>query len=128
MAKLFPVSPSDGHGQGLGPWQSSSLSTRQCGPPIKILSLPAPSSSTLNGTLEDGHLGVGWGEGAHLSSAFPATSLGFINCREIFAYVTFGFFFNPTIEAVTCRPCGWCMLGVFLLTLSSVWDMNVGIC
>ena len=29
VAKLFPVSTSDGHGQGLGSWQSSSLSTPQ---------------------------------------------------------------------------------------------------
>ena len=38
---------------------------------------------------------------------------------RLFAYVTgfffFFFFFNPTIEAVTIRLCGWCMLGVFLL-------------
>ena len=71
VAKLFPVSTSDGHGQGLGSWQSSSLS-----PPLMVmgkglgrgkalpcphsnvvhpfLSLPAPSSSTLNSALEDG--------------------------------------------------------------------------
>ena len=35
---------------------------------------------------------------------------------EIFAYVTFFFFFfNPTIEGVTFRLRGWCVLGVFLL-------------
>ena len=33
---------------------------------------------------------------------------------EIFAYVTV-FFFNPTIEVVTLRLRGWCILGVFLL-------------
>ena len=33
---------------------------------------------------------------------------------EIFVYVTL-FYFNPTIEVVTFRLCGWCMLGVFLL-------------
>ena len=38
---------------------------------------------------------------------------------EIFAYVTFFFFFfflNQTIEVVTFRIRGWCMLGVFLLS------------
>ena len=34
---------------------------------------------------------------------------------EIFAYVTGFFFFNPTIEVVTFRLRGLCMLGVFLL-------------
>ena len=40
---------------------------------------------------------------------------------EIFAYVTVlvflfvYFFFNPTIEVVSFRLRGWCMLGVFLL-------------
>ena len=29
-------------------------------------------------------------------------------------YVTV--FFNPTIEVVTFHLCGWCMLGVFLLS------------
>ena len=33
---------------------------------------------------------------------------------RLFAYER-GFFFNPTIEAVTFRLRGWCMLGVFLL-------------
>ena len=46
------------------------------------------------------------------SSAFPAISLGFTILGEIFAYMTF---FNPTIEVVTFRLHGWCMLGVFLL-------------
>ena len=27
------------------------------------------------------------------------------------------FFFNPTIEVITFRLCGWCMLGVFLLPI-----------
>ena len=49
------------------------------------------------------------------SSASPAISLGFTTLGEIFAYVTvFCFFFNPTIEVITFRLCGWCMLGVFL--------------
>ena len=38
---------------------------------------------------------------------------------KIFVYVTFlfwfGFFFNLTIEEVTFRLRGWCVLGVFLL-------------
>ena len=42
----------------------------------------------------------------------PAISLGFTIWGEIFAYVTV---FNPTIEVVTFRLRGWCMLGVFLL-------------
>ena len=37
----------------------------------------------------------------------PAVSLGLIILVEIFAYVT--------VEVVTLRLCGWCMLGVFLL-------------
>ena len=56
------------------------------------------------------------------SSVFSAFSLGFTILGEIFAYVTvflfagfFFFFFNPTIEVVTFRLCGWCMLGVVLL-------------
>ena len=60
------------------------------------------------------------------SSAFPAISLGFTILGEIFAYVTVFFLFlcvcvcvclfvcNPTIEAVTFRLCGWCVLGVLL--------------
>ena len=42
----------------------------------------------------------------------PAISLRFTILGEIFAYVTV---FNPTIEVVTFRLCGWCMLGVILL-------------
>ena len=38
-------------------------------------------------------------------------SLGFTIFGEIFVYVTI---FNPTVEVVTFRLCGWCMLGVFL--------------
>ena len=34
-------------------------------------------------------------------------------CDRFFFF--FFFFFNPTIEVVTFRPSGWCMLGVFLL-------------
>ena len=71
VARLFPVSTSDGHGQGLEWWQGSSLS-----PPLTVmgkglgrgkalpcplgnvvrpfLSLPASSSSTLNCTLDGG--------------------------------------------------------------------------
>ena len=49
------------------------------------------------------------------SSVFPAISLGFTILGEIFVYVTFFFFFNPTTEAVTFRLRGLCMLGVFLL-------------
>ena len=44
-------------------------------------------------------------------SAFPAISLGFTSSGEICVYVTV---FNPTIEVVTFRLRGWCMLGVFL--------------
>ena len=44
----------------------------------------------------------------------PAITLGFTMLGEIFAYVTI-FFFHPTMEVVTFRLCGWCMLGVFLL-------------
>ena len=48
----------------------------------------------------------------------PDISLGFTILGEIFAYVTFFFFFflNPTIEVVTSCLHGWCMLGVFLLS------------
>ena len=42
----------------------------------------------------------------------PVVSLGFTILGEIFAYVTV---FNPTIEEVTFRLHGWCMLGAFLL-------------
>ena len=52
------------------------------------------------------------------SSAFPAIVLGFTILSEIFAYVTVLFiylFFNSTIEVVTFRLRGWCVLGVFLL-------------
>ena len=45
-----------------------------------------------------------------------ARSLGFAILGEIFAYVTV-VFFNPTIEVVTFRLRGWCMLGVFLLVV-----------
>ena len=56
----------------------------------------------------------------------PARSLGFTILDEIFANVTVvvvgggGFFlfffpFNPTIQVVTFRLRGWCMVGVFLL-------------
>ena len=44
----------------------------------------------------------------------PGRSLGFIILGEIFCV---GFFKkNPTIEVVTFRFRGWCMLGVFLLS------------
>ena len=46
------------------------------------------------------------------TSAFPAISLGFTIFCEIFVFVTV---FHPTIEVVTFRLCGWCMLSVFLL-------------
>ena len=46
------------------------------------------------------------------SSVYPALSLEFTFFGEIFVNVTV---FNPTIEIVTFRLCGWCMLGVFLL-------------
>ena len=39
-------------------------------------------------------------------------SLGSAILGEMFAYVTVS---NPTIEVVTFRLRGWCMLGVFLL-------------
>ena len=44
-------------------------------------------------------------------------SLEFTVLGEIFAYVTFFFFFfiNPTIGVVTFCLNGWCMLGVYLL-------------
>ena len=44
-------------------------------------------------------------------SPFPAISRGFTALGEILAYVTVS---NPTIEVVTFRLRGWCMLGVFL--------------
>ena len=44
---------------------------------------------------------------------YPAMSLGFTILGEIFAYVTV--FVNLTIEVVTFRLRGYCMLGVFLL-------------
>ena len=40
VAKLFPVSTSDGHEQGLGSLQSSSLSTWQCYPSISFSACP----------------------------------------------------------------------------------------
>ena len=40
MAKLFNVSTSDGHGQGLGSWQSSFQSTGQCCPSISFPACP----------------------------------------------------------------------------------------
>ena len=45
---------------------------------------------------------------------FPARCLGFTISGEIFAYVAV-FSCNPTIEVVTLRLCGWCMLDVFFL-------------
>ena len=42
----------------------------------------------------------------------PAIAVGFTILGEIFAHVTV---FNPSIEVVPFRLCGWCMLGVFLL-------------
>ena len=45
------------------------------------------------------------------SSAFPAISLGFTILGEIFVSVT-PFFSNPTLEVVTFRLRGWCMLGI----------------
>ena len=47
------------------------------------------------------------------SSRFPAISLGFTVLGEIFAYVTV---FIPTIEVVTFRLRGLCMLGAFSVT------------
>ena len=41
----------------------------------------------------------------------PAISLGFTILGVIFAYMTV---FSPTIEVVTFRLHGWCMLGVFV--------------
>ena len=45
------------------------------------------------------------------SCVFPAIYLGFTFFGEIFAYMTI---LNPTIEVVTFRVHGWCMLGGFL--------------
>ena len=42
----------------------------------------------------------------------PAISLGFTIMGAIFVYVTV---FNPTVEVVTFRLRGWCMLGVFFV-------------
>ena len=52
----------------------------------------------------------------------PVRSLGFPILGEIFAYVTFLFiyFLNPTIEVVTFRLHGWCMLDVFCCRHSPV--------
>ena len=47
-----------------------------------------------------------------LSLRSPAISLGFTILGGILGYVSV---FNPTIEVVTFRLRGWCMLGVFLL-------------
>ena len=44
----------------------------------------------------------------------PDRSLGFIILSEICCTCYWGFFFNPTIEVVSFRHRGWCMLGVFL--------------
>ena len=52
------------------------------------------------------------GEWAILLLRSRARSLGFTILGEIFAYVTI---FNPSIEVVTFRLRGWCMLGVFFL-------------
>ena len=49
------------------------------------------------------------------SCGFPATSMGFTSLGEIFACDRFFVVCNPTIEAVTFRLHGWCMLGAFLL-------------
>ena len=49
------------------------------------------------------------------SSLFPVVSLGFIIFGGIFACGTFSFFFNPTIQEVTFRLHGWCMLSALLL-------------
>ena len=49
------------------------------------------------------------------SPAFPAISLGFTILDEILAYATVFCCFNPTIEVVTSRLRGWCVLDVFLL-------------
>ena len=46
----------------------------------------------------------------------PAMSLGFTTLGEIFAYAAV---FNLTIEVVTFRLCGWCMLCVFMLPAST---------
>ena len=48
------------------------------------------------------------------SSAFPARSLGFTIFGVRFFCVC-DRFFNPTIEVVTFRLRGWCILGVLLL-------------
>ena len=40
MKAAQAVSTSDGHGQGLGSWQSSSLSTQQCCPSISFSACP----------------------------------------------------------------------------------------
>ena len=45
---------------------------------------------------------------------FPAMSLGFCTLGEMFAHVTC---FNPTIEIVTFRLCGWCFLGAFVASI-----------
>ena len=49
------------------------------------------------------------------SSAFPSYISGVHHLDESFVYVTNFVYFNPTIEVVTFRLRGWCMLGVFLL-------------
>ena len=48
------------------------------------------------------------------SSVIPTVSLGFTILGGIFAYVTV-FLLSLTIEVVTFRFRGWCVLGVFLL-------------
>ena len=55
-----------------------------------------------------------WGSlSSSSSSTFPVISLGFTIFNEIFARVIV--FFNPTMEVVTFRLRGWCMLGLILL-------------
>ena len=57
--------------------------------------------------------GMSWSNGrSSSSSAFPTISLGLTILDEIFVHVII---FNSTIEVVTFRLHGWCMLGVFLL-------------
>ena len=67
------------------------------------------------------HIGMN-GRDRGSPSAFPAIYLGFTSFGEIFAYVTV---FHPTIEVVTFRLRGRCMLGVYLLP--AFYDMNVRI-
>ena len=85
-------------------------------PPSPILPPPPPLSPLLPPIQR--HVYMSWsttkacGDLLLLLLRSPAKSLDLAILVRIFAYVTV---FNPTIEVVTFRLRGWCMLGVLLL-------------